>query len=105
MAIRQIRKHSRKQSRKNKVIQRGGDTGHFVLPPSYFGKGMNGYYADGSNELKGNSRQHAVSRGSVSADGKWAGPNLYPLMGGNCGCSTRRYKKSKTQKRGHSMKK
>jgi hypothetical protein len=107
MPMRQIRKHkSKSRSRKHftsnsKLVQRGGDDGRYVLPPAYFGKGMNGYYADGSSALNSCSKQHAVSHGVISANGKMAGPNLYPMMGGNCGCSGRRnYKNPKPTQHG-----
>jgi hypothetical protein len=105
--MRQIRKHPKQKSRSHKnysscnskIVQRGGDDGRYVLPPAYFGKGMQGYYADGSSELNSCGKQNAVSHGVISADGKWAGPNLYPMMGGACGCSGRKSKsiKSKSQ--------
>lgn len=101
--MRQIRKHPNKKSRSrknysnSKVVQHGGDDGRFVLPPAYFGKGMQGYYADGSSELSSCGKQHAVSHGVISTDGKWAGPNLYPMMGGNCGCNGRKYKNIKSK--------
>jgi len=114
MPARQIRKHPKQKSNthksrsrkhysssssnsNSKVVQRGGDDGRYVLPPAYFGKGMQGYYADGSSELSSCGKQHAVSHGVISADGKWAGPNLYPMMGGNCGCSGRKAKSNKSK--------
>ena len=112
MPMRQIRKHPKKslnrttphkQRNNSNVVQRGGDDGRFVLPPAYFGKGMQGYYADGSSALNSCSKQHAVSQGVISANGKWAGPNLYPMMGGNCGC--KRQFKPKTMKGGSQLRK
>ena len=108
--MRQIRKHpkksySRKGRNNSNVVQRGGDDGRFVLPPAYFGKGMQGYYADGSSELNSCSKQHAVSQGVISSNGKWAGPNLYPMMGGSCGCGGKRQFKPKTMKGGSQPKK
>jgi len=120
MPLRQIRKHrnskskskSNSRSRKTKRnIQRGGNSGGRVaLPMAYFSKsGAPGYYADGSDALRSCPRQHAVSQGVISPDGNWAGPNLYPQLGGNvskpsqkggsCGC--RRRTKRKTQIRKH----
>jgi hypothetical protein len=109
MPMRQIRKYHKKslnrksRSRKNysnsKVVQRGGNNGRYVLPPSYFGKGIDGYYADGSSALNSSDKQHAVSQGVISANGKWAGPNLYPMMGG------RNRLKSSKQKGGSNPKK
>ena len=115
MPMRQIHKHpkkslnrkshTRKQRSNSNVVQRGGDDGRFVLPPAYFGKGMQGYYADGSSEFNSCGKQHAVSHGVISANGKWAGPNLYPMMGGSCGCSGKRQFKPKTMKGGACPKK
>lgn len=102
------RKGSRKSSHKTKKttkrmkVMRGGDhNGLINLPQSYFGKGTSGYYAPGSPELKGSESQVAVSAGSVWSNCKMAGPNLYPMLGGGCGCSgsiKRRSKKSKHNK-------
>lgn len=115
MPLRQIRKHrntkSKSRSRKTKRnLQRGGNSGgRYALPMAYFSKnGAPGYYADGAEELRGNPKQHAVSQGVISPGGNWAGPNLYPQLGGNvskpqrggsCGC--RRRTKRKTQNRKH----
>ena len=96
---------SRKSHSANR-IHRGGDPGRVALPPTYFGNGTRGYFADGSRELNSCSKQHAVSQGVLSADGKWAGPNLYPMMGGrrsqkggSCGCGRKnKSKKSKKSK-------
>ena len=82
---------NKKNNSRSKVM-RGGDDGRYVLPPSYFGGKQNGYVSKFEN-LAG-----AVSQGTVTANGKYAGPNLYPSMGlagGGCGCSG---KKSKSQK-------
>ena len=104
-------KYSKSKSRKtrkshSKRIHRGGDPGRIALPPAYFGNGTRGYYKDGSSELNGCSRQNAVSQGILSKNGKWAGPNLYPMLGGrrtqkggDCGCG-RKYK-SKSRSRKH----
>lgn len=101
------RKGSRKGSRKTrkttkrKRLMRGGDMGAYGFPPSYYGKGLSGYYAPGSPELKGGESQVAVSAGSVWSNCKMAGPNLYPMLGGGCGCSggiKRRSKKTKHNK-------
>ena len=103
------RKGSKKGSRKGKTmkrsmkVMRGGDhNGLINLPQSYFGKGTSGYYASGSPELKGSESQVAVSAGSVWSNCKMAGPNLYPMLGGGCGCSggiKRRSKKTKNNKK------
>jgi len=112
MPARQIRKNpkqkSKSRSRKHMSKmpnQKGGDPGRYNLPPAYFGKGIQGYYADGSSELNSCGKQSAVSQGVISANGQWAGPNLYPMMGGACGCSGGRKQKNKTMKGGNSMKK
>ena len=124
MPLRQIRKHkiskskskskskseSHSSSRKTKH-QRGGDPGRVALPMAYFSKNNTaGYYADGSDSLQGCSRQKAVSHGVVWPGGNWAGPNLYPQLGGrsrgsqrggSCGCNGSRRSKRKTQIRKH----
>ena len=113
MPARQIRKNPKQKSRSSRsrkqftkmINQKGGDTGRYVLPPAYFGKGIQGYYADGSSELNSCGKQNAVSQGVISANGKWAGPNLYPMMGGSCGCNGRRNFKPKTMKGGNPVKK
>lgn len=65
---------------------------------------MSGYHADGSSALNSCGKQHAVSQGTISSNGQWAGPNLYPMMGGDCGCSGRRQYKP-NQKGGSTLKK
>lgn len=112
MPARQIRKNPKQKSHGHKShsrnpMQKGGDVGRYVLPPAYFGNGTSGYYADGSSALNSCGKQNAVSRGVISANGKMAGPNLYPMMGGACGCSGsgRRNFKPKTMKGGSSHKK
>ena len=100
-------KKTLKRSNKNKKhnsrskVMRGGDDGRYVLPPSYFGGNQNGYVAKFSN-LSG-----AVSQGTISENGKSAGPNLYPsiglVSGGGYGCGgkkskTKSHKKSKKSK-------
>ena len=114
MPVRQIRKnpknhkhksrksHSRKSHSRN-PMQKGGDVGRYVLPPAYFGNGTSGYYADGSSALNSCGKQHAVSQGVISANGKLAGPNLYPMMGGSS-CNKKEFK-SKTMKGGSCNKK
>lgn len=116
MPLRQIRKHKNSKSKSKSLNrktkrqhQRGGDPGRIALPMAYFAKNnTTGYYADGSSALQGCGRQTSVSQGVVSSDGKWAGPNLYPQLGGrvarpqrggSCGC--RRRSKRKTQIRKH----
>ena len=87
-------KRSSKTLSKRKFVKKmkGGDAGRYVMPPSYYGSGNAGYFADGSPELETSSKQHAVSQGMVWEGGKFAGPNLYPTMtGAGCGCG-RKYK-------------
>ena len=86
---------NRKSNSRSKVM-RGGDDGRFVLPPSYFGGNTNGYVSN-FETLSG-----AVSQGTVTKNGLYAGPNLYPYLGvtsgGGCGCGGKKSKsKSKTQ--------
>ncbi len=91
------KKNTKGKSSFRAKYQRGGDDGRFVLPPSYFGKGTSGYSEDAFSNK--NSKQFAVSQGTIWKNGNMAGPNLYPMLGGNCGC-----KKKKTQKSKKSMK-
>ena len=88
-------KTKRRVSRKN---MRGGDAGRYVMPPSYFGDVPTGYYAPGAPELAGSANQVSVSQGTVWKGGQYAGPNLYPMQGGDCGCSSKRNYKKKTRK-------
>ena len=124
MPLRQIRKNpksrnSRKSRKSRSSHQRGGDPGRIALPPAYFSNDTRGYFADGSTQLNSCARQHSVSQGVVSSDGKWAGANLYPMLGGrrsrrslkapsqrggSCGCSGRRQFKPKTMKGGYNPK-
>jgi hypothetical protein len=94
---------NKKNNSRSKVM-RGGDDGRYVLPPSYFGGKQNGYVSKFEN-LAG-----AVSQGTVTANGKYAGPNLYPsmgLVGGGCGCSGKKRKsqKSKSQHKSNNKQK
>jgi hypothetical protein len=96
MPMRQIRKQSvRHRSRQQRGQQRGGDPGRVALPPAYWGKGVDGYYQEGAPQLAGCSSQVSVSQGVISKDGNWAGPNLYPMLGG----SNKRHQRSCSQKR------
>ena len=118
MPIQQIRKHKNKNSKSKtgsrgrktrRQHQRGGDPGRVALPMAYFSKNSTpGYYPDGDAALQGCSRQKAVSHGVVWPGGNWAGPNLYPQLGGkrtqrggSCGCRGSRHSKRKTQTRKH----
>ena len=98
-------KKSSKRTNKRSKVMHGGDDGRYVLPPSYFGSGKQGYYPDGSSELSNSGRQHAVSQGTIWKNGNYAGPNLYPAMaGGGCGCSGSRKTKRKTKSKSKSSK-
>ena len=71
---------SRKYLNKQKQTKhRGGSTG---MPPAYYGACNAGYYASGSPKLSPASKQNPVSRGVLSSSGSMAGPNMYPMMGG-----------------------
>jgi hypothetical protein len=92
------RERSSRRSRVNHM--RGGDDGRYVLPPSYFGRGACGYVENPSAGQK-----LAVSQGIIHADGKFAGPNLYPgQVGAGCGCNGRK-QKNKNSKSSKSSKK
>lgn len=99
MPARVIRKKSKKTRsvRKSRTQKRhsmhGGDPGRLALPASYFGGNMD-RYVDGSSKLASCSKQMAVSQGVIHSDGRWAGPNLYPMMGGDCGCRKMHSKKT-----------
>ena len=105
-----VNKNTRKRNIKSKSNSshsrsrnmRGGDDGRYVLAPSYFGKGTSGYYADGASELKTHGNQFSVSQGTISSNGQMAGPNTYPMVGGECGCKRQKQniKKSKNHQRG-----
>ena len=98
MPMRKMRKNFNKRashkSNVNKLtktnLQRGGNNGRYVMPQSYFGNGSNGYFPSGSSALNSSSNQHAVSQGVLSSTGKFAGPNLYPMPGGERSCSDKR---------------
>jgi hypothetical protein len=81
-SVKSVKSHKRNKSRRNK--QRGGDDGRYVLPMAYFGQGNKGY-CDNFKPLDG-----AVSQGIIHKNGKFAGPNLSPQLGGGCGCRKRR---------------
>jgi hypothetical protein len=115
MPLKQIRKHpkskshrSHRKSRSSNRRQRGGDPGRVALPLAYFTKSSTpGYYPDGAPELQPCARQNAVSQGVISSNGNWAGPNLYPMLGGrrsksqkggSCGCNGRKNKVSRKHK-------
>ena len=81
---------TKSKSKTKSHTMKGGDDGRFNLPPSYFGKGLNGYFPSGSSELQSVGKQNAVSRGTISADGMSTGGNFYPMKGGKCGCNKNR---------------
>lgn len=85
------KKNNKSKSKSHSKNMRGGDVGRYVLPPSYFGNGTQGYSASPSS-----ANQKAVSQGIIHENGKWAGPNLYPSqVGAGCGCNgNRKQKKS-----------
>ena len=89
------RTNKNKKNNSRSKVMRGGDDGRYALPPSYFGGNQNGYVANFS-DLPG-----AVSQGTVTANGKYAGPNLYPSMGivngGGCGCGGKKSKSKKSK--------
>jgi len=98
------KKQTKRKSSFRAKYQRGGDDGRFVLPPSYFGKGTSGYSEDAFGKTT-NSKQFAVSQGTIWQNGNMAGPNLYPMLGGDCGCKKRKTSKSKkTKKSKHNTK-
>ena len=83
------RTNKNKKNNSRSKVMRGGDDGRYALPPSYFGGNQNGYVASPS-DLPG-----AVSQGTVTSNGKYAGPNLYPtglVNGGGCGCGGKKSK-------------
>ena len=87
------RTNKNKKNNSRSKVMRGGDDGRYVLPPSYFGGKKDGYVSD-FTPLSG-----AVSQGTVSAHGKFAGPNLYPqLTGGGCGCGKKSKNINKSKK-------
>ena len=90
---RKTKTHSTKMS----GIQTGGDDGRYSLPAEYFGGKSGAYFPDGSSNLN-LTGQLAVSRGVIHQDGRWAGPDLRPMMsGGGCGCGGRRGRSQKNR--------
>lgn len=92
---------SKTQKSKSKTKSRsmkGGDGsgGRVALPPAYYGNGLDGYYAPGSKELF-DDKQLAVSQGSIWSSGNMAGPNLFPMKGGDCGCRKQKQKQKKNK--------
>ena len=100
-----VKQHKRASKTKTRKNFKGGD-GSIGFPPSYFGNGLNGYFASGSKQLNSVGKQSAVSQGTISKDGTYAGPNLYPMKGGNCGCNKKQKQKtnSKSKQKNKSFK-
>jgi len=92
-----LRTKSKSKTKSRSKSMKGGDGsgGRVALPPAYYGNGLDGYYAPGSKELF-DDKQLAVSQGSIWSSGNMAGPNLFPMKGGDCGC--RKQKKNKSKK-------
>lgn len=84
--------------RTKRTHQSGGDPWATVLPMEYTGGANKHYFEAGSAELN-TPGQHSVSRGSISADGMSAGPDLYPSMRTMVGGGSR--KKSHKRKVAH----
>jgi len=89
------------RNRKQRNVQSGGDPWATVLPMEYSGGANKHYFEAGSPELN-TPGQHSVSRGSISADGMSAGPDLYPSMRTMVGGGS---KKNKRSRRGKTHKK
>lgn len=90
-------KSGSKSKNLNHKSMKGGDDGRFAMPPAYYGKGLNGYHESGSSELNSSGKQKAVSQGTVWGNGQYAGPNLFPMKGGKCGCKRKTSKKNKSK--------
>jgi len=98
---------SKSNSRSKSRSMKGGDGsgGRVPLPPSYFNNTLDGYFAPGSPELNPTGKQYAVSQGTIWSGGEYAGPNLFPMKGGNCGCKKQKNsKRSKTNNKSKSSK-
>jgi hypothetical protein len=85
-----------KNKRSRRHTQSGGDPWATVLPMEYSGGANKHYFESGSPELN-TPGQVSVSRGTISADGMSAGPDLYPT-GKNMVGGGRRHR-SRTHKR------
>ena len=95
---------SKKQKSKSRSMKGGdGSGGRVALPPAYYGNGLNGYYATGSPELIDN-KQLAVSQGTLWSNGNMAGPNLFPMKGGNCNYRKQKQSKNKLSSKRKYMK-
>ena len=97
-----VKQHKRVNKSKSKSkSMRGGDGsgGRVALPPAYFGNSLEGYYAPGSAELNSTGKQLAVSQGTIWPTGSYAGPNLFPMKGGDCGCKKQRKSKKNNKSR------
>jgi hypothetical protein len=98
-------RHHKKSTRKN--VQLGGDPGAPFMPMEYYGGSNKHYFEGGSPELNNSDVGKSVSQGMISADGKTAGPDLYPTMqtlpgsmSGGGRRRSRRHKKSKRRQSG-----
>ena len=101
--VKQYKKINKSKSRSSKSrsskSMKGGDGsgGRVALPPSYYGNGTEDYFPGGSSELNSVGKQLAVSQGTIWGNGTMAGPNLYPMKGGNSGCKKQRKSKNKNK--------
>jgi hypothetical protein len=93
---RKVNKSKSNKSKSMKKTQRGGHAGT-VMSSEYFGGNSGRYFPVGSDELKPCPGQFARSQGVIHADGKMAGPNLFPKHGGG--------KKKRTVKKNRSNRK
>jgi len=92
--VKQLKKLNKSRKNKKSCVMRGGDERTTGMAGAYFTNNLSGYYQSGSKALEPTGKQSAVSRGTISSDSKWAGPNLYPMKGGNCGCNKRLKRKT-----------
>jgi len=94
---RSSKSRSSKSKSRSSSSMKGGDGGRVALPPSYYGNGTEGYFPGGSSELNSVGKQLAVSQGTIWGNGTMAGPNLYPMKGGNSACKKQRKSKNKNK--------
>ena len=91
------RQNKSKRSKSRSYKMKGGHAGT-VMPSEYFGGNSGKYYPVGSEELKGCSRQVAVSHGVIHDNGVMAGPVLVPKHGGSRRTNKSRMNRSRTNK-------
>jgi hypothetical protein len=107
MAGKKNKSHS-KNKRSRRHTQSGGDPWATVLPMEYSGGANKHYFEAGSPELN-TPGQVSVSRGTISADGMSAGPDLYPTMqtmvGGGRRHRSRTHKKRRAGGKGKKLSK